>query len=467
MATSYLHIKTEIECEVYLFDELKGIATPSKWFNLEVRKGEQELLFVSTADNNLRCEMTKQIEETDADYRLVIITDDFCEYSISNVEEKRGMELFKLGCCYFGGRGVQQNRPTAVKYWLESYPVLYNKDNTTNAFHCAWNLGMCYRYGLGVEKNVSSETKWFVAAFANGFWCEDNYKRWGEKNLWEWEFLHRIYQEGTERQPIVDPPLEWDYDYSADKKKIVGDICIYRNRVLFDAAEACGSEDMLKYSILPPYYLFFDTETTGLPDDDDEPASNTDNWPRLVQLAWILTDIEGNVLSSNSKIIKSQGFTIPSSATNVHGITTEKALRDGEPLQQVICSFLEDARVALYFVGHNISFDQNVVGAELNRLGIEDSVSSAPSICTMKETVDFCAINRYWDDEDIPELYGEVMDDEYEYPSLQDLYYKLFEENFEGAHDAMADVTATMKCFFELKRNGLIYDPITDNDDEE
>lgn len=116
MATSYLHIKTEIECEVYLFDELKGIATPSKWFNLEVRKGEQELLFVSTADNNLRCEMTKQIEETDADYRLVIITDDFCEYSISNVEEKRGKELFKLGCCYFwGGKGSSTKPPDSSK----------------------------------------------------------------------------------------------------------------------------------------------------------------------------------------------------------------------------------------------------------------------------------------------------------------------------------------------------------------
>lgn len=444
MATSYLHIKTEIECEVYLFDELKGIATPSKWFNLEVRKGEQELLFVSTADNNLRCEMTKQIEEADADYRLLLNTEVFCVCPNSHVKEDlSGEELFKLGCCYYWGQGVRRNRQVSIKYWLDAYQKICCQEWIIEPFDrllCAWNLGMCYRYGIGVEKSVHYETKWFRTAYEEEFNPELNYNKWGYEKQWEWDSIRTIYQ-----------------------GKNVGDICIkqLQGKLFF-----LSSLDEYRKSIIPPpYYLFFDTETTGLPDDDDEPASNTDNWPRLVQLAWILTDIEGNVLSSNSKIIKPQGFTIPSSATDVHGITTEKALRDGEPLQQVICSFLEDARVALYFVGHNISFDQNVVGAELNRLGIEDSVSSAPSICTMKETVDFCAINRYWDDEDIPELYGEVMDDEYEYPSLQDLYYKLFGENFEDAHDAMADVTATMKCFFELKRNGLIYDPITDNDD--
>ena len=48
MGTSVLHIKTEVECRAYLFDEEKGIAKPGTYFNLEVRKGEQDLLFVST-----------------------------------------------------------------------------------------------------------------------------------------------------------------------------------------------------------------------------------------------------------------------------------------------------------------------------------------------------------------------------------------------------------------------------------
>jgi len=42
MATSVLHIKSDIECHVYLYDEDKGIAKPDKWFNIEVRKGDHE-----------------------------------------------------------------------------------------------------------------------------------------------------------------------------------------------------------------------------------------------------------------------------------------------------------------------------------------------------------------------------------------------------------------------------------------
>jgi hypothetical protein len=55
MGTSVLHIKTEVECRVYLFDEEKGIAKPGTYFNLEVRKGEQDLMFVSMEDECLRC----------------------------------------------------------------------------------------------------------------------------------------------------------------------------------------------------------------------------------------------------------------------------------------------------------------------------------------------------------------------------------------------------------------------------
>jgi DNA polymerase III epsilon subunit-like protein len=40
--------------------------------------------------------------------------------------------------------------------------------------------------------------------------------------------------------------------------------------------------------------VFFDTETTGLPRDYNAPSSKLDNWPRLVQLAWIVSDYDGN-----------------------------------------------------------------------------------------------------------------------------------------------------------------------------
>ena len=69
MGTSVLHIKTEVECRVYLFDEEKGIAKPGTYFNLEVRKGEQDLLFVSTEDETFSCQLIYEVEENDCDLR--------------------------------------------------------------------------------------------------------------------------------------------------------------------------------------------------------------------------------------------------------------------------------------------------------------------------------------------------------------------------------------------------------------
>ena len=38
----------------------------------------------------------------------------------------------------------------------------------------------------------------------------------------------------------------------------------------------------------------------------------------------------------------------------------------------------------------------------------------------------------------------------------QYLNHMLFGCDFEDAHDAMADITATKKCFFEMRKRGLI-----------
>ena len=86
-------------------------------------------------------------------------------------------------------------------------------------------------------------------------------------------------------------------------------------------------------------YLFFDTETTGLPKRWNAPVTDLENWPRLVQLAWIMYDDRGNMLESRDVIVKPEGFTIPPEASRVHGITTLVAREKGEPLQEVMEQF--------------------------------------------------------------------------------------------------------------------------------
>ena len=42
--------------------------------------------------------------------------------------------------------------------------------------------------------------------------------------------------------------------------------------------------------------LFFDTETTGVPRNYNAPSTDTDNWPRMVQLGYIIYDLNRNVI---------------------------------------------------------------------------------------------------------------------------------------------------------------------------
>lgn len=192
----------------------------------------------------------------------------------------------------------------------------------------------------------------------------------------------------------------------------------------------------------PTYYLFFDTETTGVPLNYKASCKDTDNWPRLVQLGWILSDNLGNEIRRGNKIIRPEGFTIPVEASNVHGITTERALAEGGELRQIIHAFCEDLNPSSKLIGHNVDFDLHVVGAEFHRLGYDyRAMFYRPIVCTMQSTIEFC---------NIPGQYGP------KWPKLQELYVRLFGREFKDAHDAMADIAATKECYFELVRRGVI-----------
>jgi len=191
--------------------------------------------------------------------------------------------------------------------------------------------------------------------------------------------------------------------------------------------------------------LFFDTETTGVPRDYQASITDSSNWPRLVQLGWIVTDDHGRVLKKGNHIIKPEGFIIPSGAASVHGITTERALAEGESLRDVLDEFMADLDNAYMVVGHNVSFDQHIVGAELYRMGYGtcNRIITIQSTCTMEIGTDICKIG--------PFRFGS-----YKWPKLQELYRTLFGFEFDGAHDAMADITATKQCYFEMCRQGII-----------
>lgn len=190
-------------------------------------------------------------------------------------------------------------------------------------------------------------------------------------------------------------------------------------------------------------YIIFDTETTGLPRNYDAPMEDLDNWPRLVQLAWQLHDAKGNLISNNNFIVKPEGFTIPYNAEKVHGISTERAIKEGHALNKVLQVFHEDVAKAKYLVGHNIGFDINVVGAEFLRKEIPMQLREMAELDTKDLATDFCAI---------PGGKG----GKFKWPTLTELHHKLFGNGFADAHDAAYDVDATAKCFFGLIEQQVI-----------
>ena len=189
-------------------------------------------------------------------------------------------------------------------------------------------------------------------------------------------------------------------------------------------------------------YLFFDTETTGLPKSWKAPLTDLDNWPRLVQIAWIYCNDEGEEILSRNYIIKPDNFIIPKEASDVHGITTEQAMQDGLPLINILDEFSQNLGQTKYLVAHNMDFDEKIIGAEFLRQDLISDLFQVKKICTKNASTNFCQL---------PGNYGS-----YKWPKLSELHIKLFGVDFEDAHDALVDVKACAKCFFELKKRNII-----------
>lgn len=192
-------------------------------------------------------------------------------------------------------------------------------------------------------------------------------------------------------------------------------------------------------------FLFFDTETNGLPLDYKASYTDVDNWPRVIQLGWALTDVTGNILASRNDLIKPEGWMVPTEAFwTDNGFTQERNEREGIRIIDALNEMHAAKMQADVLVAHNLNFDHRIVWAEFIRNGLTPR-SGMAKICTMMKSTSYCKI---------PAKRG------YKWPRLEELHQTLFACDFEGAHDAGSDVLATVKCFFELVRLGVIEMPV-------
>jgi DNA polymerase III epsilon subunit-like protein len=200
--------------------------------------------------------------------------------------------------------------------------------------------------------------------------------------------------------------------------------------------------------------LVFDSETTGLPKTQIISPSTMHLWPHIVQFSYIVFDTESNeIVKIKDSIIKvPDGFIIADENAKIHGITTEISLAKGVSLKPVLEEFFADFDTSDHIVGHNVSFDINMIKAELQRLIMNSSDknlqeyltkinTSTKFYCTMQETIELCAI-------EMKDKYGRPYK---KFPKLVELYQKMFGVIPRGLHNSLNDVIVCLRCFIKLK----------------
>ena len=191
--------------------------------------------------------------------------------------------------------------------------------------------------------------------------------------------------------------------------------------------------------------MFFDVETTGLPSDHNASYTNVHNWPRIVSICWMI-DRGSETLDEFYSIVKPEGFIIPHESSAIHGISNSQAKLEGVSLESVFAKL--NSALSSYnvkrLVAHNMSFDKNVLLCELHRKKhpLISSIKFSDASCTKESSTNYCAI---------PGRYGS-----YKWPTLEELYRKLFGSSPEGQHNAKFDVAATRRCYYELIKRGVV-----------
>lgn len=190
--------------------------------------------------------------------------------------------------------------------------------------------------------------------------------------------------------------------------------------------------------------IVFDTETTGLPEGRNTSILDTEKWPYIVQISWILYDTDAcQVLNMQDHIVDC-GVPISEESVRIHGISKSRSERKGIPVVTAMDLFDADLQQADLAVAHNISFDKRICMVEAIRHKRKQYFTREgvrkPEYCTMKNSKDICKIERN-------NAKGEVY---YKYPTLSELHECLFGFIPRGTHDSMADVLICLRCYLVL-----------------
>lgn len=198
--------------------------------------------------------------------------------------------------------------------------------------------------------------------------------------------------------------------------------------------------------------LCFDTETTGLPEGRDISIYQTDKWPYIVQLSFMVYDTDSKeIVEQYDQIIKlGNSIELTPKSVEIHGITREIIEKCGIPITEALCAFKRALHKSNCSIGHNLSFDKRLLIVEsIRNKGFDPNDDSmiqfhfGKEFCTMQNSVDVCKIKRLRKD-------GTSY---YKYPTLLELHLNLFQVKPHNAHNSKVDVLICLRCYCKLALN--------------
>lgn len=191
--------------------------------------------------------------------------------------------------------------------------------------------------------------------------------------------------------------------------------------------------------------LFFDTETTGLPDFKARSADPSQ--PHLVQLALVSCDDSGNSVDAVSVIIRPNGWVIPEDMTAIHGISHERAMDEGIPETFAVDMFVGAQARHILRVAHNESFDRRIMRIAMTRAGIErdiiEAIEARPSFDTCRGAQVLVNLPP------TEKMLAKGMTGP-KPPSLKECIRHFFDEDLIGAHDALIDGMACARIYYHI-----------------
>lgn len=190
-------------------------------------------------------------------------------------------------------------------------------------------------------------------------------------------------------------------------------------------------------------FLFFDTETTGLPDFRSPVGAEFQ--PRVIQIAAILTDDFGKTMTQFCSLVKlDSGVKVEEKAFQTHGISWEMADKFG--LSAVSCLRLMERLISMAdaVVAHNIKFDDWMMARESVCCGgAATSPINKPMVCTQELSSPI--LNLPPTEKMVAAGFNKPKP-----PKLEEAYRHFFGRDIVGAHDAMADCLACKEVFFAI-----------------